>query len=298
MSASQLRVDAHQHFWRLARGDYGWLSPKLAPLYRDFGPDELAPLLAERGLAGTILVQAAPTVAETEFLLELARHAPFVLGVVGWIDFDAPDAVQVLARLARDEKLVGVRPMIQDLADERWMLEPRLGPVFDALAEHGLAFDALVLPQHLAHLLCLIERHPELRVVIDHGAKPRIREGASAWRGFARWRDELAALARAPQVACKLSGLVTEARADWSAADLAPFCDVLLENFLPDRLMWGSDWPVVELAGGYARWWDATRALVSGRAPNERERASLFGQAALDFYRVPARVPAARGRTA
>ncbi|MCC6409793.1 MAG: amidohydrolase family protein [Planctomycetes bacterium] len=298
MNASAVRVDAHQHFWQLARGDYRWLTPELTVLYRDFGPADLEPLLARHALDGTILVQAAPTVAETEFLLALAERTPFVLGVVGWLDFDAADATEVLARLARHPKLVGVRPMIQDLADDRWMLAPGLAPIFRALVEHGLAFDALVKPRHLAHLVRLVERHPDLRVVIDHGAKPAIADGGRAWPGFERWSRELAELARSPRVAAKLSGLVTEARADWTAPDLAPFVDVLCANFLPDRLLWGSDWPVVELAGGYTRWWDATHALLAERVRDERARTGLFGRNALDFYRISNPRPAASGRTA
>ncbi|MCE9596156.1 MAG: amidohydrolase family protein [Planctomycetes bacterium] len=280
--AATARVDAHQHFWKVARGDYGWLTPALPALYRDFGPEDLAPLLARHGLDATILVQAAPTLAETEFLLDLAARTPFVVGVVGWVDFEARDAVATLARLAEHPKLVGVRPMIQDVADERWMLRADFEPVFRALVELDLAFDALVLPRHLAHLLRLVERHPDLRVVIDHCAKPAIRDGAR-WSGFARWRDELSQLARSPRVAAKLSGLATEARDGWTVDDLAPFVEHVLAEFLPDRLMWGSDWPVVLNAGGYSRWWDATQTLLSGRTRDEH---GLFGRNALDFYRV------------
>lgn len=296
MRAAALRLDAHQHFWKVARGDYGWLTPALAPLHRDFGPRDLEPLLTERGLDGTILVQAAPTPAETEYLLDLAARTPFVLGVVGWVDFEARDAPEALARLAARAKLVGVRPMIQDLADERWMLGPRLAPAFRALVELDLAFDALVEPRHLAPLAELVERHPDLRVVIDHGAKPAIRAGGPAWSGFARWRDGLGSLARSPRVCAKLSGLVTEARPDWSVDDLAPFVDVLLGSFPPGRLMWGSDWPVVEMAGGYARWWDATRALLAARVRDARDRDLLLGESARDFYRIPEPLPAAGER--
>ncbi|MCK6447456.1 MAG: amidohydrolase family protein [Planctomycetes bacterium] len=298
-----LRIDAHQHFWKVARGDYGWLTPELAPLYRDFGPEDLAPLLAARGIDGTILVQAAPTLAETEYLLELAERTPFVLGVVGWVDFEAPDAPDVLARFAEREKFVGVRPMIQDLADDAWMLRRELEPAFRAVSELDLTFDALVKPRHLAHLSRLVERHPDLRVVIDHAAKPAIAEGARHWRGFARWREDLARLSESPQVFVKLSGLPTEAlRAagngtllDWHVDDLAPFVDVLFERFLPERVLWGSDWPVVEAAGGYARWGDAARTLVDARVRDELLRARIFGASALDSYRIRSRAPRARG---
>lgn len=297
------RIDAHQHFWKVARGDYGWLTPRLGPLYRDFGPDDLAPLLAARGIDGTLLVQAAPTLAETEYLLELAERTPFVLGVVGWVDFEAADAPDVLARLAEREKFVGVRPMLQDLADDAWMLRPGVAPAFRAVRELDLTFDALVKPRHLVHLATLVEREPELRVVIDHAAKPAIAEGAHAWRGFARWSADLARLAQSPRVRVKLSGLPTEAlRAagngtmlEWRVDDLAPFVDVLFERFLPERVLWGSDWPVVEAAGGYARWGDAARTLVDARVRDELGRARIFGASALDSYRIRSRAPRAHG---
>ena len=206
-------IDAHQHFWRLDRGDYGWLTPALGAIHRDFAPVDLAPILARHGVSATILVQAAPTLAETHWLLDVAHRTPFVAGVVGWVDFDAGDAPEQVAALARDRKLVGVRPMVQDIGDDEWLARPAHGPVFDALVAHGLVFDALVLPRHLTRLARVVERHPALRVVVDHGAKPRIRE-----REIDRWQADLAVVAAYPHVACKLEGHDTEARPDDGAA--------------------------------------------------------------------------------
>jgi L-fuconolactonase len=248
-------IDAHQHFWRLGRGDYGWLTPELAPIFRDFGPGDLAPILSRHGIERTILVQAAPTLAETAFLLDIARTTPFIAGVVGWVDFDAPDAPDVVARLAGDPGLVGLRPMVQDIADDDWLLRPAHAPVFEAMVAHGLVFDALVLPRHLPRLARVLERHPELAVVVDHGAKPAIRAGT-----IDAWRAGMSAVAAHPRTYCKLSGLVTEAPAGAGLDVLAPYVDTLLALFGPGRLLWGSDWPVVELAGGYDRW----RALALG----------------------------------
>jgi L-fuconolactonase len=217
------RIDAHQHFWRLARGDYGWLVPELRPLYRDFEPGDLVPLCARAGVARSIAVQAAPSAAETDHLLALAARNPSIAGVVGWIDFEAPDALAELERRRANRLLVGLRPMIQDLEDERWMLRPALRPVFDALEKHGLAFDALVRPQHLEALVELVERHPGLRVVVDHAAKPAIREGAG-WAGRARWEERLRLLAAAG-CRVKLSGLLTEARPGAGFDELAPFVE-------------------------------------------------------------------------
>ena len=144
-----MQIDAHQHFWRIDRGDYGWLTPDLAVIYRDFLPADLTPILARHGIAKTILVQAAPTVAETEFMLALAASTPFVAGVVGWVDFTAPNARTVIARLAADANLVGLRPMVHDIADDAWLLRPDLAPAITAMIEHDLVFDALVKPRHL-----------------------------------------------------------------------------------------------------------------------------------------------------
>lgn len=272
-------IDAHQHFWRLDRGDYGWLTPSLGPIHRDFGPADLAPILARHGIARTILVQAAPTEAETRWLLEVARTTPFVAGVVGWTDFDAPGAAEAIARLAREPKLVGLRPMVQDLPDDDWLAHASLAPAFDAMVAHGLVFDALVLPRHLPRLARVIERHPRLRVVIDHGAKPRIRE-----REIDRWRADLAAVAAHPDVACKLSGLVTEARSLDGADELAPWMDAILATFGPSRVLWGSDWPVVNLAGGYDRWRAMSLDALRELRPDERD--AVLGGNAARVYRL------------
>ena len=172
-----MRIDAHQHFWTVRRDDYGWLTPKLEPLYRDFQPDDLAPLLAEGGIGRTILVQAAPTVAETRYLLQLAAGTESVAGVVGWIDMASDTAAGDLAELAEDPGLVGIRPMIHNIDDPAWIVRPELAAATQAFIDRGLRFDALVRPVHLPYLLEFLRRHPELKTVIDHGAKPDIAEG-------------------------------------------------------------------------------------------------------------------------
>jgi L-fuconolactonase len=242
------RIDAHQHFWRRDRGDYGWLTPDLKPIYRDYLPADLAPQLARAGVVKTILVQAAATVAETRFMLELAREATFVAGVVGWVDFESAQAPDIIAELAQDSMLVGLRPMIQDIPDTEWMLREQLVPAFEAMVDHGLVFDALVKPAHLPALLDLAGRYPELAMVLDHGAKPAIASG-----DVSAWKAGIAELARATPMVCKLSGLVTEAGSAAPAA-LEGCVNHLLEQFGPSRLMWGSDWPVCELVCSYEDW--------------------------------------------
>jgi L-fuconolactonase len=276
-------IDAHQHFWRLARGDYGWLTADQTPIYRDYGPADLAPLLTEAGIGQTILVQAAPTGAETDYLLDLAAGTPFVAGVVGWVDLEVPDAATRVRDAARRPKLVGLRPMIHDIEDDEWMLRPSLAPALAAMAEAGLVFDALVRPRHLPALGDLVSRHPSLRVVIDHAAKPDIagwRPGDTRFQDWARRMEGLAVRG----VACKLSGLVTEARPDWRAADLRPYVDVVLRAFGENGVVWGSDWPVVGRGGGYRRWRQATEELLDGLPETWRD--AVLGGNAARVYRL------------
>jgi L-fuconolactonase len=274
-----MRIDAHQHFWRIDRGDYGWLTPSLQPIYRDFLPEDLAPILERHGIGQTILVQAAPTEAETLFLLGLAVRTPHVAGVVGWIDFDAPDAPDRIAALAARPGLVGLRPMVQDLADDDWLLHPERGPALRTMAELGLVFDALVLPRHLPRLRKVLDRHPGLTVVVDHAAKPEIRAGVAALPG---WAADLRAVAASPRAHCKLSGLVTEAAPGWSDGDLRPFVASVLDAFGAPRVLWGSDWPVVELAGGYGAWRAASDRLLA--TLTEDDRSWINGRTAARVY--------------
>ncbi len=272
-----MRIDAHQHFWRLSRGDYGWLDASLGPIHRDFLPGDLAPLLSEAGVDRTILVQAAPTDEETDFILALAQATPFVAGVVGWTDFEAPDAARRIAERAQQPGLLGLRPMIQDLPRTDWMLSEAIAPAIEAMIASGLRFDALVKPVHLPVLLTFARRYPALRIVIDHGGKPNIAAGEHAG-----WSRDIAALAWEPNIVCKLSGLVTEAAPNPRRDDLRPYVDTLLEAFGPKRLMWGSDWPVLNLNGDYAGWRSDAEALLAGLSTGERDW--VLGATAQDFY--------------
>jgi L-fuconolactonase len=275
-------IDAHQHYWSLAHSDHGWLRPvpELAAIYRDFAPCDLHPLLDAANVGGTVLVQAAPSESETWRLLEIARHpAHRVLGVVGWCDLLAPDAVARVRRLADEPLLKGLRPMLQDIADPRWILNPQLAPAMDAMVRADLAFDALVKPVHLAPLLEFLLRHPALRVVIDHGAKPAI-----AARAFQPWADDIARIARQTQAWCKLSGLPNEAGVGAAASDMRPYVDHLLAEFGPTRLIWGSDWPVLTLACSYAQWFEASQAWLACLAADAQ--ALVMQGNARAFYRL------------
>jgi L-fuconolactonase len=273
-----MRIDAHQHFWRIDRGDYGWLTngahPKIA---RDILPTDLAPLLTAARIDRTVLVQAAPSAAETTYLLELAAATPFVAGVVGWVDFEAPDAAARIARLCAAPKLVGLRPMLQDIADDEWLLQPKLAPAFDAMQRGDLCFDALVKPRHLPMLAEFLDRHPDLPVVIDHAAKPDI-----AGAKLDNWATYIRHIARNSAAVCKLSGLTAEAGPSWSADTLKPAVDVLLGAFGPERLMWGSNWPVLDESADYAAWLAASEMLTKHLSVADRD--AIFGGNVARFY--------------
>lgn len=272
-----MKIDAHQHFWQVERGEYGWLTPELGVLYRDYGPEDLTPLLKRCAIDGTVLVQAAPTLAETEFLIGLAEKNSFIKGVVGWVDFESPNAVKDIERLAKSPHLVGLRPMIQDIEDTDWMLKPQLNPAFEALIAADLTFDALVFPRHLSNLQTLLAGYPSMRVVIDHGAKPQI-----ASKQFDVWAADMSALAKNTGAFCKLSGLITEAASDWQPIDLKPYMDHLISSFGADRLIWGSDWPVLNLTSNYAQW----HQLVEKRLSRENAVERVMGQNAQRAYKL------------
>ena len=270
-------IDAHHHLWRRSRGDYGWLTADLAPLWRDFEPVDLTPLMAAGGVAGGILIQAAPTEAETAFLLGLASRTPAILGVVGWTDLAALDAPEAIDRLAGEPALKGLRPMLQDLPDDDFILRPEVEPALRAMEATGLRFEALVRPRQLPRLLVLRERHPDLPIILNHAGKPDIAGGACS-----PWAEDIQRLAADGITVCKLSGLITEAGPDWDIDRLRPYADLVIDAFGPDRVMWGSDWPVALLAGSYAGWLDAARRLVARLTPDER--AAIFGGTAASVY--------------
>ncbi|RQP25459.1 amidohydrolase [Albitalea terrae] len=276
-----MRVDAHQHFWCLADRQGQWPPAELAAIHRDFLPADLEPLRQHAGIDGTVLVQSLPSENDTRWLLDLADQHRFVWGVVGWVDLKAPDAPERIAALATRSKLKGLRPMLQDLRDDGWIADAAVDAGARAMAQHGLVFDALVLTRHLEALHGFAARHRELRIVIDHGAKPPIATGE-----LEPWRSRMAALAALPHVSCKVSGLLTEAGPRRSAQALRPYVQALWDLFGPRRLLWGSDWPVLRLAGDYQAWLEMSQALFATIDPamSDADRADLFGANAMRLY--------------
>jgi L-fuconolactonase len=271
-------IDAHVHYWQLDRGDYHWMTPDL-PICRDFLPEHAAPFFDAAGIDGIVLVQAAATEAETRFMLDLAKVDPRVRGVVGWVDMAAPDAPDRLAALAQNPLLRAIRPMWQDIAEDEWLLRPELDAAYRAVIDLGLSFDALARTRHLKLMPRLIERHPDLPVVIDHAAKPEIARGR-----LTDWRRDMAALAGFAHVRCKFSGLITEAAQGAGMAAIRPYAETLLELFGPQRLIFGSDWPVLTTHSDYATWWDWAHRLTADLSA--ADQAAIFGGNAVAFYRL------------
>jgi len=278
-------IDAHHHLWKLSRADYGWIgegrNPAVASIEHDYLVDDYQSLAAANGIIGSIAVQAAPTVDETRWLLEQANISDgLIRGVVGWIDMAQPDAPAMLHDLARHPLLRGIRPMLQDIADVDWVLQPRLVPVLRAVMELDLSFDLLVRPVHLKSALELLTRHPDLRSVVDHAGKPDIAN--SMWQP---WADDIRRIARETSACCKLSGLATEARAGWKPDDLRRYADHVLECFSAERILWGSDWPVMLLNADYSNWLAAAKRFMESQSA--AERSAIFHDNAIRFYRLP-----------
>lgn len=275
-----MTIDAHHHLWQFDPEKYAWISDDMHVLRRDFLVDDLAVEFDAAGVDGAITVQARQDVAETEWLLDVARDAPEMLGVVGWVDLTADDVADTLEHLAPDPLLVGIRHVVQDEPDDAFILRSDFNRGVAQLRNFGLTYDILVYERHLPNVIQFIDRHPDQPFVLDHLGKPRIRDGA-----IDGWRANLTALAVRENCYCKLSGAVTEASpAKWTADDIHPYLDAALEAFGPDRLMFGSDWPVCLLACAYHDWFDLareyTRTLTSG------ERARIWGETAAEAYRL------------
>jgi len=242
-----MNIDAHQHFWSYSAAEYDWINDEMAVLQRDFLPQDLEPLLRANGIGGSIAVQARQSLEETRWLLELARQNNFIRGVVGWVDLRSQDLSAQLDALADEDKLVGVRHVVQGEPDDEFMLRPEFRRGIARLKEYGLMYDLLLYPKHLPVAAKLVGEFPQQGFVLDHIAKPLIADGV-----LEPWASDIRALARFDNVTCKLSGMVTEARwRRWKPLDFRPYLDVVLEAFGPGRLMIGSDWPVCTVSADY-----------------------------------------------
>ena len=277
-----MQIDAHQHFWIYGPREYEWIDDSMALLRRDFLPDDLKPELELAGFQGCIAVQARQTLEETRWLLELAASAPFVLGVVGWVDLQSPQVRSQLEIFAGNPKLVGVRHVVQGEPDDRFLLRPEFLRGISTLEEFDLAYDILVYPRHLPVAAEFVRHFPGRRLVLDHLAKPEIKSGS-----LQPWPRGIRELAAFPNVCCKLSGLVTEADWDqWKPEHITPYIDVAFECFGPDRVMIGSDWPVCTVAASYVRVMDVVKDYLGRQSA--QVQAAVLGENAQRFWKLKA----------
>lgn len=270
-------MDSHQHFWRYDAAQYPWIPPG-SPLQRDWLPHDLAPLLSAAGLDGSIAVQARQTLAESRWLLELADKSPIIHGVVGWVDLRSERVEEQFAELSRHPKFVGVRHVVQDEPDVNFMLGEEFLRGIALLRRYGLTYDILIFPRQLPAAIELVRRFPQQPFVLDHLAKPAIRDGT-----LSPWQEQMRELAQAPNVVCKISGMVTEARRDgWKADDFTPYLDAVFDAFGARRLMFGSDWPVCLLAGSYAQVFAIVADYIARLSADEKQ--AVLDETARAFY--------------
>jgi L-fuconolactonase len=276
------RIDAHQHYWQLSQPfDYEWLkSEPMSPICRDYLPADLEPQIRAVGIDYTVFVQTPHNVAENRWVLELAEHNDFICGVVGWVDLASEQCEEQLLEFKDHPKFVGIRHVTQDEPDDNFIVRDDVLRGLQVLEKHNVPFDLLFYVEHLHHAKTLAERFPNLPMVIDHLAKPQIKDQV-----LDDWIVNFRAAAKYPNVYCKLSGMITEADwQSWKPEDLKPYVETALEAFGPDRCMFGSDWPVCELAGSYEQ---VHAALVEVLGPlGDSENARVFGGTAKEFYRL------------
>jgi L-fuconolactonase len=275
-----MRIDSHHHFWSYSPEQYPWISDAMAGLRRDFLPEHLRAEIAAAGIDGVISVQARQTVGETSWLLSLADANDFIRGVVGWVPLAEPGVRGVIEKFAANPKLRAVRHVVQDEPDDRFILGTDFNRGVAMLKDFGLVYDILIFERQLTASTEFVDRHPQQVFVLDHIAKPRIADGS-----IEQWRAGIREMARRENVFCKVSGMVTEADwKTWSAEQLRPYFDTVLEAFGAQRLMFGTDWPVCLAASGYGRWVETVRGFAAVLSADEQEW--LFGKTAAAAYRL------------
>jgi L-fuconolactonase len=277
------RIDSHQHFWQYDPAEHTWIGDEMQALKRDFLPVDLAPLLSQNHFQGCIAVQARQSISETNWLLKLGDENDFITGVVGWVDLCSPNLPEVLAGYSGAKKLVGVRHVVHDEADDNFMLQPAFQNGIAALKEFELTYDLLLFPRHIPVALKLVEKFPDQSFVVDHIAKPFIGR-----REISPWAEDLKELARHPNVFCKVSGMVTEAKwYDWKETDFSEYLDIVTEAFGTHRIMIGSDWPVCTLSGDYSTTMNIVIDYVSQFSEEISE--GILGGNCIKFYKIPMR---------
>ena len=275
-------IDSHQHFWDPSRGDYHWMPKDNPILNRKYEVKDLSEASGSIDLHKTILVQAAATNAETEFMLHIAESSDLVCGVVGWVNFEDKNQLNQLRIFSKHPKFIGVRPMIQDIPDENWVLNKNFDIFFKSIIDLDLSFDALGFPIHLENFYIIASKYPTLRFVIDHLMKPKIYNNKQ--EEFIHWKKGMSKLSRLDNVYCKFSGMVTEACENWDEQDLKPYSDEILNLFTDKKIMWGSDWPVCNLRTNYLGWYNAAINLTNELSLAEKQ--NIFYNNSINFYKL------------
>jgi L-fuconolactonase len=274
------RIDAHHHLWHYSTEEYGWIDDSMAALRRDFLTEDLTAEMRQARIDGAITVQARQTIEETHWLLELAASSHAIRGVVGWAPLVENSFPDVLDELMTDVKLKGLRHVVQAEPDDKFLLRNDFNKGIETLRPTGLIYEILIYERHLPYAIQFVDRHPDQAFVLDHIAKPRIRDGV-----LEPWAAEMRELGRRQNVSCKLSGMVTEADwTGWTLESLRPYLDVAVEAFGPKRLMAGSDWPVCLVACGYTQWFGVLETYFAGFSESERQ--AVFGGNAAKVYRL------------
>jgi len=275
-------IDSHQHFWDPSRGDYHWMPKDNPILNRKYEVKDLSEASGSIDLHKTILVQAAATNAETEYMLHIAESSDLVCGVVGWVNFEEKDQLNQLRIFSKHPKFIGVRPMIQDIPDENWVLNKNFDIFFKSIIDLDLSFDALGFPIHLENFYIIASKYPTLRFVIDHLMKPKICNNKQ--EEFIHWKNGMSKLSRLDNVYCKFSGMVTEACENWGEQDLKRYVDEILNLFTDKKIMWGSDWPVCNLRTNYLGWYNAAINLTNELSLAEKQ--NIFYNNSINFYKL------------
>jgi L-fuconolactonase len=274
-----MKIDSHQHFWRYNAEEYPWIQGELAICQRDLLPEDLVPLLDAHGFDGSIAVQARQVVEETDFLLELAEQSPRILGLVGWVPLVSEQVESLIERYAENPKIVGFRHVIQDEPDDQFILRKDFQSGVRALERHGLCYDILIFEKQLVPTIAFVDQFPNMRLVLDHIAKPKIRVGAFDHE----WAKNIRELAKRPHVSCKLSGMMTEVRGGPGSSELLrPYFETVLEAFGSERLMFGSDWPVCLMRTEHGAWVEMVEQWIA--SCSEAEKAAIMGGNAQRIY--------------
>ena len=275
-------IDAHQHFWEPSRGDYHWMPKNNPILNRKYEVKDLSQASKSIDLYKTVLVQAAATNAETEYMLNIAENSDLVSGVVGWVNFEDPNQLEQLKTFTKNPKFVGVRPMIQDIPDENWVLNKDFDIFFKTIIDLDLSFDALGFPIHLENFYIIASKYPSLRFVIDHLMKPKICNNDQ--KEFDHWKNGMSKFSNLDNVYCKFSGMVTEACENWTEDDLKPYSNEILKIFTDKKTLWGSDWPVCNLRTDYISWCNTAQNLTNNLSLDQKQ--NIFYDNVIKFYKL------------